>query len=191
MTENGFSFRQYWKKNHLAILGVALTAVCALYAFLPYHFPLKPSTNEKNTEPKNNKEANKTDNIGNNQNLSPLTGNTAQKHLTPAEQIISEIEAAPPLQRKDISKAYIGLPVDWELFFLYGTPDGKNKFYLMFSSTTRRTGIYIKCIVPKDTNSSLLRITENTKLKVQGTIASIESGSIYLKDAKVSQIITH
>jgi len=183
MDQNGFSFRQYWKEHHLAILAVVFAAIGALYAFLPYHFPLKPAASEKTAKPENKEETNKTVNVSNNQNVTPSPKDTANK-------IIAEIEAVPPLQREDMAKAYVGIPVDWDMYFVYGTPDDKNKFRLMFSPTTRRTGIYVKCSVSKESNAHLLRITENTKLHVHGTIASIESGSIYLKDAKVSQIAT-
>lgn len=107
--------------------------------------------------------------------------------MTPAEKIISEIETVPPLQRDDISKAYIGIPIDWELFFLHGAPDKKDKFYLMFSSTPNRTGTYIKCYIPQKGNADLRRIQENTKLRIQGTISSIVGSDIYLKDVKISQ----
>jgi hypothetical protein len=103
-------------------------------------------------------------------------------------KIISEIEAAPPLQREDIAKAYIGIPVNWELFFIYGTPVNKDKFSLMFSPTYIRTGVYVNCSVSKDSNAYLRRITVNTKLRVQGTIDSISNGSIFLNNAKVTQL---
>ena len=97
MAQNGFSFRQYWKRHHLAILGVMLTAVCALYAFLPYHFPLKPAASEKPTEPKNQKESDKFKNIINRQNSPPNSGlNKPQFNSAPKE---TSLVTPPPVQK--------------------------------------------------------------------------------------------
>jgi hypothetical protein len=109
--------------------------------------------------------------------------------LTEAEKIISEIEAARPLQQEDVAKAYVGIPVDWNLFFMWGVSASKTEFELVFSSTPRRTGRYIACRVRKDTNAQLRLAPEGRVMRVRGVIKAIEGSRIYLKDAQVSLVL--
>ena len=164
-----------------------VTVLCAVFAFPTFYQFIKDKPTAETTQPKQKTENN---NLQGYNTISTIHSQPPiqPKQLTPAEKIISEIEAVPPLQRKDMSKAYVGIPVDWELFFLHGAPEKNNKYYLMFSSTPTRKGIYIKCYVPREGNSELIRVTENTKLKVQGKIASIDGGDIYIKNVSVSKM---
>lgn len=55
MAKNNFFLRQYWKRHHIAIVSVALTAICALYGFLAYHFPLNSTNDTKSADPQKHK----------------------------------------------------------------------------------------------------------------------------------------
>ena len=105
-------------------------------------------------------------------------------HDTP-EKIISEVNSAPPLQRGDIAKTYVGIPIEWELYFASGYQNDK-EYRLLLQPTLGISKATVACGVPKTNNEHLKRLQENTKLKVTGTIDQIESKIIFLKNASIS-----
>lgn len=106
-------------------------------------------------------------------------------HDTP-EKIVSEIEVVPPLQRDDVAKSFIDIPVDWELYFVSGSSDNKT-YSLLFKSNLKLDRAYIHCSIPKENNDYLRRLQKNTKLRVQGKIDSVRDDSITLRDIKIVQ----
>jgi hypothetical protein len=108
--------------------------------------------------------------------------------LTEAEKIISEIETARPLQQEDVAKAYVVIPVDWNLFFAWRSSASETEFALVFSYTQQRTGRYITCRVRKDTNAELRLAREGTVMRVRGVIKGIDGSLINIKDAQVSLV---
>ena len=158
----------FWEKpiGKITISVIAGVIVFFIGFAINRHFAPKPSPSEKTTE-QTKKEI------------------QAATHDTP-EKITSEIKAVPPLQRDDVAKTFVGIPVDWELYFASGSPDTKN-YNLLFRSNLDIGCVYIHCSIPKENNDHLRRLQENTKLRVQGKIERADYNSITLKDSKISQ----
>lgn len=189
--------KQRFKENHPAIhfllmewrpllqVPVAFFVVLATF-FITRHFTASTPPQDKPAQQKTEKSYS---------NASSQTGKTDINHVnkppiiqikdTP-EKIIAEINSVPPLQREDVAKTFVGIPVDWELYFASGSPDAKN-YNLFFRSSLKLDSVIIHCSIPKENNDRLRRLQEKTKLRVQGKIERAGYNSITLKDSKIIQ----
>lgn len=171
---------RYCKKHHLSIIMTILTAAGVYLAYLTYYVSHNQSFSANSTKPKKDNDINETMYRHGNQKLPPSLQNTPEK-------IISEIENVPSLQQEDIAKTYLGIPIDWEVFFSSGRQE--DKYYRLFfnSSLNSPTAVSVTCLVAKKNNEHLRRLQSNTKLRIQGTIEDINSLRIIgIKDAKLS-----
>ena len=119
-----------------------------------------------------------------NQTSQPLSSKDLQ--IT-ADQIIKEIDAARPLQREDVAKTYLNIPVDWILFFSNGFPTKSNEYFLHFRSTPKRDifSARVAFDVPQKNNDDLRLLQEGARLHVRGRIEKIIVDTIYLKDVQI------
>lgn len=163
----------FWEKpiGKIVISVIAGTIVIVIGIGINRSCVIKPATSTKNAEP-DKKETN-------NKIAVPITQDTPEK-------IMSEIKLAPPLQQDDIAKTYVGIPVEWQLYFFSGSSDNK-EYHLFLRSSLKIDSVFVVCSIPKENNDYLRRLPADTKLRIQGNIDKIDSSFITLKDAKIVQ----
>jgi hypothetical protein len=108
---------------------------------------------------------------------------SAQVGVVPmsVDEIVSAVDAAPDLQQADVAKNYVGLRVEWPLYYAYASG---------------RSDIVVVRLVPKrgslrprvEVSASLtvhpwLKVTvEGRRIRVRGRILNVQFGQIILDD---------
>ena len=101
-------------------------------------------------------------------------------------KMIAEIAAARPLQRDDVAKAFVGLSVDWNLYFIDGRNSQQEYFLLMFSESPDGP-VVADGDVLRSEYPELLLMDKGTLLRVRGVIEHVTESLIVLKRVSISQ----
>lgn len=110
---------------------------------------------------------------------SDVNETTNRINLSP-EYIQKEIEKLPPLQQDDALKHYTGLNITWEAALL-SVKKENNGYVRVMVTIPGRIGSYITFSVRLSDYPVLAVIKEKTKIRVKGTISSIDIPYFRLK----------
>ena len=115
-------------------------------------------------------------------NLSPVS--VERVHNITYPELRADISAAPPMQREDIAKHYIGLRVQWEALFYSGKrkDDGGFSIYLTIPGVV---GGIVTCEVSAEDYPELRILREGNPLRVSGDISIIDNISIALTNVRL------
>jgi len=119
--------------------------------------------------------------------------------LTPL-QIVKEVRAARPFQRREIAKTFVGIPVDWLLIFLNANrlPDRlsekEERWQLLFrpkdhNSDNDNRDIIVEVEIPIKGNEYLRGIDKGEMFRVKGVIKEIDAqmSSIFLDNISLER----
>jgi hypothetical protein len=99
------------------------------------------------------------------------------------EEIIESIRKAPPLQQASVSKAYIGLRVEWDTYFKSGRYKDEGKLIRLYLTMNKDALMSdIQCEVPADEYRELGVLPKGTLIRVAGEIAKADLADIELKN---------
>ncbi len=101
------------------------------------------------------------------------------------QEISKTIENAPPLQREQIAKNYLGLQVEWDAYFCSGYRDKDDNIDLRLSASPNRTGKYVRCTVRLSDYRELGLLPENSKVRVSGKITDADRFDVTLSDVRL------
>ena len=106
--------------------------------------------------------------------------------LSPKE-ITDKVSAERPFQQKDVEDAFIGTPVDWELFFVavYRFQDGIA--YLTFSGPVYQPP-FIFFEIPIKGHEYLRLVEKRERFRIKGAIRYVDLTSITLKNVSLERI---
>ena len=104
--------------------------------------------------------------------------------FSPAK-MIAEVVAARSLQRDDVAKAFIGLSVDWNLFFIDGNAWGDEEYFLKFSDSPNGE-IIVDGMVPKAQNPGLHLTEKGTPMRVRGIVNHVTDRVVVLNKLVIS-----
>jgi hypothetical protein len=100
------------------------------------------------------------------------------------DDIINTISKAPPLQRDQVAKNYIGLKIEWDTLFKGGKLIEGDLIRLHLSVIDAATfGSIVWCVVPAKQYPELAILPTNSKVRIYGEIEMVESYGVDIKDA--------
>jgi len=103
--------------------------------------------------------------------------------------IESAIDAAPPMQRKNVANGYLGLKVQWDSYLRSADMQDDGKVNLRLSVDKNYRGRSVLCTVNAEDYRVLGILPTGTLIRVAGEIASATSCDVKLTKAKLQ--ITH
>jgi hypothetical protein len=108
------------------------------------------------------------------------------------DEINSAVLAAPPLQRSNVAKRFVGLRIEWDTNFVGGKEEDNDKITLHLRpaktdvSLSDISGISaIWCTVPASEYRELGILPKDSKIRVSGEIDQITDHAIYVKEARL------
>jgi hypothetical protein len=122
------------------------------------------------------------------ENSKPLSNNVSKTDkfidsLTP-DGINEALKKAPIVQRNEIIKHYIGIPVKWEGELMDVHETNNNNFYILLCPIKSKT--YIKFNININNYPGFALLKEGHLIKVEGKIENIENLWIELNDVRIT-----
>lgn len=112
------------------------------------------------------------------------TTHPAITSFSPAK-MIAEVKAARPLQRYDVGKSFIGLSVDWNLFFIDGS--SWSKVYFLSFANSRNGEVIVSATVPKADYPGLHLTEKGTRMRVKGIVNQVTESVVVLDATVISR----
>ena len=104
------------------------------------------------------------------------------------EAIFAEVDACPPLMRKEAKSRFIGQEVDWTLVFTDGWQESSGLARLAFRQQ-RNMVQFVAATVPLTDCPWLKHMHAGEIMRVRGRISELSRLAIMLEGASVSQVI--
>jgi hypothetical protein len=101
------------------------------------------------------------------------------------DEIRNAIEKAPPLQRENVQKSYVGLRIEWDTFFKSGSRRDGDMALLLLTTDSRVGSNTIWCEVPFSEYRELGILPAGAKIRVTGEITEVNPWDVKLKDARL------
>ncbi len=101
------------------------------------------------------------------------------------DDIWEAVNSAPPLQREDIKKNYLGLYVEWDSLLASASKRENGQIFLLLRPEDCKTMGLIDCEVMLDDYKELGVLPEKSKIRVYGEIAKLEFSNITLNNVKL------
>lgn len=121
----------------------------------------------------------------------PIGSLTQKKNEITAEDILTEIKAARPFQKKDVARSYEGAIVDWKLPLLSVNDQDGGMTQLLFKSSG---GLFaaggVALALPTKDLGGVKLLPAGALIHIRGTIEKVSDqplGSIYLKNGSLVQ----
>lgn len=95
------------------------------------------------------------------------------------------IDKAPPLQREQVAKNYVGLKVDWDAYLRSANVLSDGQVRLRLSMDERYVGRSIVCLVNKEDYQILSVLPQGAPIRVLGEISSASSYDVELSNVKL------
>ncbi len=161
-----------WYKNPMVIIGIIAGIVVPFILFFA------------------NKAVPQTPWLGN-KNSGLRSGQVESPNLIPQSpsKIMSELEAYPPLQRKQAAQSYIGLKVDWLLTFNSADTNGGEAMVMLRERYVKGALLSLNFVVvsvPLSEYPRLKILRSGEMVRVQGLISSVENLWIRIAEPKLS-----
>lgn len=100
------------------------------------------------------------------------------------DDIMNTITKAPPLQRDQVAKNYIGLKIEWDTLFISGKLVGGDLIQLQLSVIdASNLSSVVWCAVPAKQYRELAILPQNSKVRIYGEIESVATYGVDIKDA--------
>jgi hypothetical protein len=100
------------------------------------------------------------------------------------DDILNTISNAPPLQRDQVAKNYIGLKIEWDTLFKSGKLlDGDLIMLTLSVIDATAFGSIVWCKVPAKQYHELAILPKDSKVRIYGEIEKLESFGVDIKDA--------
>lgn len=106
------------------------------------------------------------------------------------DEIEKAIDSAPPLQREQAAKSYIGLRVEWDTYLRAAHKREDGNISLRLSLDAEFMGRSTSCEVPEDEYRELGVLPEGAKIRVVGEISEACSYDIKLSNARLEILST-
>jgi len=111
------------------------------------------------------------------------------KRISPLKfsEIRDAIKQAPPLQKDESRKSFIGINVEWDAYLKSASKDKRNVASLWLAPGPKEVDRLstIRCKVSLDDYRELGILPEGSKIRVQGKIAEADEYDVELVDAKL------
>jgi hypothetical protein len=104
-----------------------------------------------------------------------------------SKEIIDKVSAERPFQQKDVADAFIGTPVDWELFFVSVDRLKDDNAYLTFSGPVYRPP-FISFEIPVKGHEYLRLVEKRERFRIKGTIKDVSLTGITLENVSLERI---
>jgi len=101
------------------------------------------------------------------------------------EMMKDAIENAPPLQRDDVKRNYVGIKIEWDAFLKAANKDDEGFVRLRLTTDKEHSLNTIYCKVLLDEYRELGVLPEGAKIRIHGEIEEADTWDIRLKDVKL------
>ena len=118
-----------------------------------------------------------------------LSPSSSETNLTPT-QIFEKIDSTSAFFRDGVKNAFVGLSVDWTLFFASARQSGGTMLIILRDKTKNEydSGKLVLCSVPLEGNERFPLMDETDRFRVRGTIEKVEILSINLKNVSIEKV---
>lgn len=103
------------------------------------------------------------------------------------ERIVAEVSAARPLQKRKVALTYVGIPVDWKLYFSSGDAYPRLTTLNFDTAIDHSQSVTVYAEVFTKGHEDLAMLDVGTPMRVRGKIEYIDGRYIRLKDAQVER----
>jgi hypothetical protein len=116
--------------------------------------------------------------------FSPASSDT---NLTP-RQVFDKIDSASVYNRENVRNAFVGLLVDWTLFFASASPSGENMLIIFRDTDKNDSPKLVTCYLPMKGNERFPLMNETDRFRVQGIVQKAGPLTIDLRGVSIDQI---
>jgi len=95
------------------------------------------------------------------------------------------IDQAPPLQRDQVARNYLGLKVEWDSYLRYANKRDNGEVALRLSIDEHYQGRSVNCVVREEDYRILAVLPQGSHIRVSGEITSASSFDIELSNVKL------
>lgn len=101
------------------------------------------------------------------------------------EDISKAINEAPPFQRQQVAKNFVGIRVEWDAFLKGAYGDKDDMVRLRLTTNKKMPLDTIHCKVPLSQYSELGVLPEGTRIRIQGKIEEADTYDVSLADVRL------